>query len=620
MIQINTFCNTYSVQFRKRPKQYQVRDGEIRNDAYLVCEQTRGSARACFPPLHLMLTTSRLSAGLLLASLFSAPALAQGISFYISPPRVMATEVTPNTTETFDVQPIGNLASTGTWAIGSYSASSDARVSASSQYGGAGGTRFLEAKSGVTVTLNKPATYIGFWWSAGDASNFMELYDKDGNKLFEFSTAMLRDLLKNDNTTKVTATDQQQYLTKLYYGKPGANPSITPTQNTGEPYAYVHMALTGNSSVAIEKLVVRGSNFELDNISVAEQLAGTPPKPEDVWIPVGSEPLNPVTPNDTATTPVDTPVVIPVHDNDTLPTGTTTTITKNPPISEGSVTINPDGTTTFTPAPGFIGTSTFEYETCVFDSKGAKKCDQATVTVNVVPKPTAADDNFTVLNTGTPVTRELATNDGSNPTGATFKTTSSPNQGGTVVMDPTTGQISYTPAPGFSGTETFTYAVCLPAPNASTCAPATVTLTVPPVDNATVPTTPGKPSTPSTPATPGTPVAVPTPDLPTGTTTTVVTVVPPNGGTVTTDPDNNLVFTPNDYEGDVVVTLQHCLAAPNNGECTQSTVTVQVYTPAPVPPTAVPAMDTWAKLLAMLGLAGFAATRMRRQQRAQRLA
>ena len=163
-----------------------------------------------------MLTTSRLSAGLLLASLFSAPALAQGISFYISPPRVMATEVTPNTTETFDVQPIGNLASTGTWAIGSYSASSDARVSASSQYGGAGGTRFLEAKSGVTVTLNKPATYIGFWWSAGDASNFMELYDKDGNKLFEFSTAMLRDLLKNDNTTKVTATDQQQYLTKLY--------------------------------------------------------------------------------------------------------------------------------------------------------------------------------------------------------------------------------------------------------------------------------------------------------------------------------------------------------------------------------------------------------------------
>ncbi len=527
---------------------------------------------------------------------------------------VMETEVTPNVTETFNSQPIGNLASTGNWAIGSYSAATGAKVSASNPYGGANGTNFLEPKSGgVTVTLSKPATYIGFWWSAGDASNYMELYDKDGNKLFEFNTSMLTTLLKNDATTTVTATDGNSYKTNLYYGKPPGR-----TQTPGEAFAYVHMALTGNTSVAIEKLKVYGSNFELDNISVAEQLAGTPPKPEDVWIPVGAEPLNPVTPNDAASTPVGTPVVIPVQDNDTLPPGTTTTVTKNPPAGEGSVTINPDGTVTFTPAPGFTGTPTFEYETCVLDSKNAKKCDQATVTVTVQPLPTAADDSFTVLNTGAPVVRELATNDGSNPTGSTFKTTSSPSQGGTVVMDPSTGQISYQPAPGFSGTETFTYEVCLPTPLSTICTPATVTLTVPPVADVTVPTTPGKPSTPTTPATPGTPVAVPTPDLPTGGTTTVVTVVPPNGGTVTTDPDNNLIFTPNDYEGDVEITLQHCLAAPNDNECTQSTVTVQVYTPAPVPPTAIPAMDTWAKLLAMLGLAGFAATRMRRQRALRR--
>ena len=562
---------------------------------------------------------SRLSVCLALASLFSAPAMAQGISFYVSPPGVMATEVTPNTTETFDTLPASasgtNMAASGTLAIGSYTTLGNTRplVITGDQYGGVNGSTYIRAKDGISVTLSKPATYIGFWWSAGDASNYMELYDKDGNKLFEFSTAMLTALLKNDSTTTVTANDGKVYNTINYYGKPGTGNGAGQTKN--EAFAYVHMALTGNTSVAIEKLVVRGTNFEVDNISVAEQLAGTPPKPEDVWVPVGNEPLNPVTPDDSASTPVGTPVVIPVQDNDTVPTGSTTTITKNPPASEGAVTINPDGTVTFTPAPGFTGTSTFDYKTCVLDSKGAQKCDDATVTVKVVPKPTATDDSFTVLNTGTPVTREVATNDGSIVPGSSFTTTSSPSKGGTVVMDPTTGQISYTPAPGFSGEESFTYQVCLPAPNASVCAPATVTMTVPPVENVTVPTTPGTPGNINTPATPGTLVPVPTPDLPPGSSSTVVTVTPPTGGTVTTDPsDNSMTFTPNDTEGDVVLTLQHCLAAPNGNECTQSTVTVQVYTPAPVTPTAIPAMDTWAKLLAMLGLAGFAATRMRRKQ------
>lgn len=72
------------------------------------------------------------------------------------------------------------------------------------------------------------------------------------------------------------------------------------------------------------------------------------------------------------------PVTIPVLDNDNFEgkpkiTGTT-------PPANGTVTINPDGTITYTPNPGFTGTDTFTY---TVTSGGVK--ETATVTVQVLP-------------------------------------------------------------------------------------------------------------------------------------------------------------------------------------------------------------------------------------------
>lgn len=72
--------------------------------------------------------------------------------------------------------------------------------------------------------------------------------------------------------------------------------------------------------------------------------------------------------DDTANTSAATPVVVPVLANDTLDgnpvaigdlAGPPTVVT---PPSNGTAVVNPDGTVTYTPEPGFCGTDTFEYE------------------------------------------------------------------------------------------------------------------------------------------------------------------------------------------------------------------------------------------------------------------
>uniref|UniRef100_UPI001CFBFBB8 Ig-like domain-containing protein n=1 Tax=Luteimonas panaciterrae TaxID=363885 RepID=UPI001CFBFBB8 len=86
-----------------------------------------------------------------------------------------------------------------------------------------------------------------------------------------------------------------------------------------------------------------------------------------------------------ATTPQNTPVTIPVLSNDTLngvpvTTSTVTTTVTTPPAN-GTTTINPDGTITYTPNPGFSGTDTFTYQIC--ETLNPSNCDTATVTVTV---------------------------------------------------------------------------------------------------------------------------------------------------------------------------------------------------------------------------------------------
>jgi hypothetical protein len=165
--------------------------------------------------------------------------------------------------------------------------------------------------------------------------------------------------------------------------------------------------------------------------------------------------------DDFAQTNMNTPVTIDILGNDTDPDGPglldpTSVVTHGP--SHGTLSA-PDPTTgavIYTPATGFFGTDTFTYT--VADVNGAVS-NTATVTITVTKTGVINDDSIDT-DAGNPVTIPVLAND-SSPNGFNLSTLTVQTQPahGTATPDPATGQITYNPAPGFFGTDTFTYTV-----------------------------------------------------------------------------------------------------------------------------------------------------------------
>lgn len=202
-------------------------------------------------------------------------------------------------------------------------------------------------------------------------------------------------------------------------------------------------------------------------------------------VPAGSANQPPDANDDARTTNEDTSVTINVLANDSDPDGNIvqTAAIVQPPAS-GSVICN--GTScTYTPAPGFSGTETFTYRVC--DSDNA--CDTATVTITVVPagggnpnQPPVAQDDAGSTTQDSPVVIDVTQNDSDpdNNLSDTVAVVNPPSNGAVICND---GDCTYTPAPGFSGTDEFDYRIC---DTAAVCDTATVTITVAaPVSNNT---------------------------------------------------------------------------------------------------------------------------------------
>ncbi len=91
---------------------------------------------------------------------------------------------------------------------------------------------------------------------------------------------------------------------------------------------------------------------------------------------------DPVANDDAETTPFDTPVIIDVLDNDTDVDGDTLRVTEAT-SPDGDVTINADGTLTFTPTAGFEGDAVIDYT--ITDDNGGFDSAQVVVTVEEQP-------------------------------------------------------------------------------------------------------------------------------------------------------------------------------------------------------------------------------------------
>ena len=195
--------------------------------------------------------------------------------------------------------------------------------------------------------------------------------------------------------------------------------------------------------------------------------------------------LPPVVTKDNAATTKDVPVVINVKANDYDPnTGQTLGLpTIVGLVPNGTATVNPDGTITFTPATGFTGTTTFTYQVC--DNGFPSACSSATVTVvvgatppivNVNLAPVAVDDAAQTLK-NTVVNGNAATNDTDPNVGQslTYSLLTNPTHG--VVSLAFDGTYRYTPVAGFTGTDQFMYKICDNG-TPTMCDTATVYLTI----------------------------------------------------------------------------------------------------------------------------------------------
>lgn len=186
----------------------------------------------------------------------------------------------------------------------------------------------------------------------------------------------------------------------------------------------------------------------------------------------------PVAIDDAATTEEDTPVTIPVLDNDMDAEGDPLTVVAGS-AANGTVTINPDGTITYTPNRNFNGIDTITYT--ISDGNGGFSTASIGVTVTIIASndpPDTVDDSAST-NEDVPVTVPVLAND-SDPEGNPLTVTGANAPNGSVVVN-SDGTVTYTPNANFNGTDTITYTVSDGQGGIST---GTVTVTVAPVNDA----------------------------------------------------------------------------------------------------------------------------------------
>ncbi|WP_425357169.1 tandem-95 repeat protein [Vibrio parahaemolyticus] len=159
---------------------------------------------------------------------------------------------------------------------------------------------------------------------------------------------------------------------------------------------------------------------------------------------------------DKATVVEDTPTIIKVLGNDTFEgDGKVVSLDTNNGPANGTVSINPDGSVTYTPNDNYVGKDTFTY---VVTSGGVS--ESTTVTVNVTPvndAPVAKDDIATTQE-DTAVTIDVLSNDTDvDGDKLSIQSATVPEaQGKVEIVD---GKLVFTPAENFNGHAEITYTV-----------------------------------------------------------------------------------------------------------------------------------------------------------------
>ncbi|EIO4086759.1 TPA: tandem-95 repeat protein [Vibrio parahaemolyticus] len=180
---------------------------------------------------------------------------------------------------------------------------------------------------------------------------------------------------------------------------------------------------------------------------------------------------------DKATVVEDTPTIIKVLGNDTFEgDGKVVSLDANSGPANGTVSVNPDGSVTYTPNDNYQGTDSFTY---IVTSGGVSESTTVSVDVTPVNDAPVAKDDTAITDEDTPVTIDVLPNDNDiDGDKLSIQSASVPEaQGKVEIVD---GKLVFTPAENFNGDAEITYTVT----DGELTDEAKVTVTVNPVNDA----------------------------------------------------------------------------------------------------------------------------------------
>jgi Ca2+-binding RTX toxin-like protein len=238
-----------------------------------------------------------------------------------------------------------------------------------------------------------------------------------------------------DSLTVVSTTDAASGTVTVASG--GATVSYTPDVDFSGSDSFTYTVTDGRGGLATA------------TVSVTVDPANDDPDVED----------------DAATTPEDTPVAIDVLTNDEEPEGAALTISDVSGAEHGTPVIGNAGTAiVYEPDPDFNGTDVVEYT--VTDGADGVEAGEITVTVTAVNDPPVARGDSAAVAAGGSVVLAVVANDAPGPANESGQAlaVSSVGQAGhgsaeLVTGGSDAGKVRYTPASGFTGSDTFAYTI-----------------------------------------------------------------------------------------------------------------------------------------------------------------
>jgi hypothetical protein len=200
-------------------------------------------------------------------------------------------------------------------------------------------------------------------------------------------------------------------------------------------------------------------------------LAGAPSNTATVGVTVSPTSVAPVAVNDNVVTIQNATVIIGVLVNDTGVIDPSTLKIVTAPLHGTAVPDTAAGTVIYTPAFNFAGADSFSYTV----ANGSAVSNVATVSIAVNASPPIAVNDVATTDENVAVAIPVLANDTGGIVPGTVAVGTAPLHG-TAVPNPATGEVLYTPAVNFFGTDTFTYT--FGDGLGAVSGPATVTVTV----------------------------------------------------------------------------------------------------------------------------------------------